>query len=72
MNLSVPPRQSHGQSWAANQGSKEGGTQGKPQPLVPIQKISQAQMEDRRKKGCVIHVILNGFGGMSVVFLSCS
>jgi len=51
MNLSVPPRQSHGQSWATNQGSKEGGTQGKPQPLVPIQKISQAQMEDRRKKG---------------------
>jgi hypothetical protein len=51
MNFSVPPRQPHGQSWAAIQGSKEGDTQGKPQPLVPIQKITQAQMEDRRKKG---------------------
>jgi hypothetical protein len=51
MNMSTQPRQPNSQSWAATQGGKERGNQGKTQPLVPIQKITQFQMEDRRKKG---------------------
>jgi hypothetical protein len=49
MTMSTQPRQQDGLSWAGVQGAKGAENQGK--ALVPVQKLTQAQMDDRRKKG---------------------